>query len=224
MTAGTLPVRVRAYLHQGSLKAEWVGRLVRHQRCWAVGATWTRGRVDVTAFSFEPGDRLVEVFWPDRWLNVIRAATPDGVLKGYYINLATPARLAPPRDEAGGCWALEYVDLVLDAVIHPGGRWWWLDREAFRAFLVRPPAGAALVPGAGPAGGGAAGEPISKPQLRRSRAAGEAGDAGDARRGARQAAGRLARVLTGGALAFVTTMAPWDELVAALGWPRSPAG
>ncbi|MFS8640022.1 MAG: DUF402 domain-containing protein [Symbiobacteriaceae bacterium] len=217
MTAGTSPVRVRAYLHEGSLKAEWVGRLVHHERCWAVGATWTRGRVDVTAFLFEPGDRLVEVFWPDRWFNVIRAATPGGVLKGYYINLATPARLlAPPRDEAGGCWALEYVDLVLDAVVDPGGRWWWLDREAFRAFLGRPPAGVALEAGAAPARGMAAGESLGDPQPRRCRVAGEAGDA---RTGARLAAGSLARALVGGALAVVTAMAPWDELVAALGWP-----
>ncbi|HEY8394170.1 MAG TPA: DUF402 domain-containing protein [Thermaerobacter sp.] len=219
MTAGTPPVRVRAYLHQGRLKAEWVGRLARHERCWAVGATWTRDPVDVAAFTFEPGDRLVEVFWRDRWLNIIRVAAPGGMLKGYYINLATPARLDPPRDAPGGCWALQYVDLILDAVVDPTGRWWWLDRAAFREFLAPPPGSRAARPPGLPEQAVAAGAPATV-----SRRDGEPGPDADLRAGARRAAGQLARALAAGALTFVETLAPWDELVTVLGLPRRVSG
>lgn len=235
-------VTVRAYLPDGRLKAAWEGRLLARSGVWAVLAVWNRPPVDVGALQFHPGDRLIEVFWADRWWNVMRVAAPSGHLRGYYINLATPVRSRPSSGPRGG-WELAYVDGALDAVITPGGRWQWLDRDAFRG-LVGMEAGAA-------AGLAARREPFRLPSRRepqRGRQAGWGGrgwpghgspgtEAGPVFSGAAQgappatrdqvlidrrsphpaqwvaAARELGRRLGGGAAEFVRDMAPWDDWI-----------
>jgi hypothetical protein len=42
---------------------------------------------------FEPGDVFTEYYWRDRWYAVMEVRDPDGVLKGWYCDIARPAVL-----------------------------------------------------------------------------------------------------------------------------------
>lgn len=43
---------------------------------------------------FEPGDVFTEYYWRDRWYAVMEVRDPDGVLKGWYCDIARPATLS----------------------------------------------------------------------------------------------------------------------------------
>lgn len=244
-------MRVEAWLASGRLKAAWEGTMLRGPGWWAIAAVWSRGPVAAGPLTFAPGDRLLEIYWADRWYNVFRVGTPapgpaaggqgDGRgggwwgerplgparqrVKGYYLNLSTPARLledppAPgaeartwpgghPAEGAGpgagrptpdaGKARLVYVDGVLDAVVLPDGRWQWLDRDEFRQLVQGGgPFGADPAPGAGTTaeGMGPASVPPALP------------GAGAWVRAAR----RLAQDLAAGAGPLVANLVPWDDL------------
>ncbi|EKP93746.1 DUF402 domain-containing protein [Thermaerobacter subterraneus] len=264
----TRRVRVEAWLATGRLKATWDGVLAAGPGWWAVAALWSRGPVAAGPLTFAPGDRLLEIYWADRWYNVFRVLAPPAPpavareghppagragegeagaageeaggagrlpgqpggphpragsraghpagyrLKGYYVNLSTPARildddgLARGREgeegEAGAARVsrpvrLAYVDGVLDAVVLPDGSWQWLDQAEFRRMVQ----GAGRGSGSrGPAGPGRMGE-------------GEGADAPLPLPGPaawRQAARHLAAGLAAGAGPFVENLVPWDDL------------
>ncbi len=56
---------------------------------------------------FEPGDVFTEHYWRDRWFAVKEVRGGDGVLKGWYCDIARPAVLA------GGVLTVEDLDLDL---------------------------------------------------------------------------------------------------------------
>ncbi|GAB6875850.1 ribonuclease FAU-1 family protein [Thermaerobacter litoralis] len=249
------PVRVEAWLASGRLKATWEGTLLEGPGWWAVAAVWSRGPVAAGPLTFAPGDRLLEVYFAGRWYNVFRVAGPGAGgsggglaapprppgrpagaggavpyrLKGYYLNLSTPARLVREGGEGGGPARLVYVDGVLDAVVLPGGRWQWLDRDEFRR-LVAPGRRPAEAGGADPAPGG---RPGPEPAPPAGGAAGTAGPGGSPRGPGqgdrrvpplpkaaawREAAQQLARELAAGAGPFLAGLVPWDVLERALPW------
>ncbi|HEX6989688.1 MAG TPA: NUDIX domain-containing protein [Bacillota bacterium] len=66
---------------------------------------------------FVPGDVLIERYDQDRWFNVFAVWDGrTGQLRGFYVNLSTPARVR----EVNGRIDLSYTDLGLDVVITPG--------------------------------------------------------------------------------------------------------
>jgi protein associated with RNAse G/E len=70
------------------------------------------------------GDRLVEVFYSDRWYNVFAVHdADDDRLKGWYCNITRPATI-----QDGHVYA---DDLALDLVVLPDGSWHVLDEEQF---------------------------------------------------------------------------------------------
>jgi predicted RNA-binding protein associated with RNAse of E/G family len=103
--------------------------LVRQPNRWTLEATFGRKETRVGDLIMEAGDRFVETFYADRWYNVFEVH--DGGtdrLKGWYCNLARPARLAG-RD-------VFQEDLALDLVVYPGGAMEILDREDFEALDI----------------------------------------------------------------------------------------
>ncbi|ANW20926.1 DUF402 domain-containing protein [Streptomyces clavuligerus] len=58
-----------------------------------VRAPWTIPVRDLGFVRFEPGDVFTEHFWRDRWYAVKEVRTGDGALKGWYCDIALPARL-----------------------------------------------------------------------------------------------------------------------------------
>ena len=97
-----------------------------------VEAFFTRSdRLELGYTTFERGDRFVEHFYADRWYNVfeVRAAGRDS-LRGWYCNIARPARLS--ADEVA------QVDLALDVWVNPDGSSLVLDEDEFAALTLPP--------------------------------------------------------------------------------------
>jgi predicted RNA-binding protein associated with RNAse of E/G family len=42
---------------------------------------------------FAPGDRFTEHYWRDRWFSIKEVRAPGGALKGWYCDVARPARI-----------------------------------------------------------------------------------------------------------------------------------
>ncbi len=72
-----------------------------------------------------PGDIFTEFYYLDRWYNIFQIADSSGRLKGWYCNVAQPAKL----DESG----ITFVDLCLDLFVHPDGAMAVLDEDEFEA-------------------------------------------------------------------------------------------
>lgn len=73
---------------------------------------------------FGQDDLFIEVYYSDRWFNIfeIYDKTTD-VLKGWYCNVAFPARFNHGQ--------VSYVDLALDLLVYPDGRQLVLDQGEF---------------------------------------------------------------------------------------------
>ncbi len=88
-------------------------------------ARWTRPPLKLGYTTFETGDRFVEWFYTDRWYNIFEIHTDAGLLKGWYCNIAAPARIT---DDAVAC-----RDLLLDLWVSPDGTTLVLDEDEFAA-------------------------------------------------------------------------------------------
>lgn len=75
------------------------------------------------------GTLSYEYFWLDRWYNIFRFHEPDGSLRNYYCNVAMP-----PTFENG---VLDYVDLDIDVLIWPNGKFEVVDRDDFERNTVK---------------------------------------------------------------------------------------
>lgn len=73
----------------------------------------------------EAGTVSLERFYFNRWYNYFLFQKPDGVLRNYYINICMPPRV--------GSDTIDYVDLDIDLVVWPDGKWQTLDLEEFEA-------------------------------------------------------------------------------------------
>ncbi|MER7663150.1 MULTISPECIES: DUF402 domain-containing protein [unclassified Streptomyces] len=79
-----------------------------------VRADWASGGArDFGFVRFEPGDVFTEHYWRDRWYAVKEVRTGDGVLKGWYCDVARPARLVGEE--------LSVEDLDLDLWVSADG-------------------------------------------------------------------------------------------------------
>jgi hypothetical protein len=77
-----------------------------------VEATWTHGTMELDGLEFRAGDRLLEWFSPRHPINAFAVLTSGGHLKGWYANVARPARLDLSTDPPGLIWHDLFVDLV----------------------------------------------------------------------------------------------------------------
>lgn len=97
-----------------------------------VEAFFTRyDRLDLGYTVFERGDRFIEHFYADRWYNVFEVrAAGSNALRGWYCNIARPARLAEEE--------VAQVDLALDVWVNPDGSALVLDEDEFAALALSP--------------------------------------------------------------------------------------
>jgi predicted RNA-binding protein associated with RNAse of E/G family len=118
-------VRVTQVKHERR-GAEYPARVVHTDGTHVtVAAVWTE-RVEREHFSFEPGDRSIEHYWTDRWYSIWQVHAADGRLKGWYCNVARPARVDRTT--------LVSEDLELDLwVPQPPGAPIRLDEDEFTA-------------------------------------------------------------------------------------------
>jgi hypothetical protein len=133
LTPGTI-VAVAKLTPEGSEAARYSGVVVRRRDPdrWAiVRATWTNRQVDFDGLSFVPGDLLLEWFSPDVPFNAFAIFSPQGIFRGWYANVAYPARL-PQGTSDDADPALLWQDLYLDLVGFPDGRWVLRDEDELR--------------------------------------------------------------------------------------------
>lgn len=88
-------------------------------------ARWTRPTLPLSYTTFETGDRFIEWFYTDRWYNIFEIHGRDGILKGWYCNVAEPATIT------GNVIACR--DLLLDLWVSPDGSMLVLDEDEFVA-------------------------------------------------------------------------------------------
>lgn len=102
------------------------GKIIRHTPDETVlQAYWTRPAKDLGYTRFEPGDRFLEYYYAQRWFNIFDIASPNGTRKGWYCNVAEPARIYDDH--------IEQIDLILDVWVTPRGETLVLDEDEFAA-------------------------------------------------------------------------------------------
>ena len=88
-------------------------------------AFWNYASRDLGYTVFEPGDHFVEYFYSDRWFNIFAISSANGRRKGWYCNVAAPARIDAEL--------VEQVDLLLDVWVGLDGQALILDEDEFAA-------------------------------------------------------------------------------------------
>lgn len=99
--------------------------LLRLTNGLVLDAYWTRPSTNLGYTVFEPGDHFVEYYYTDQWFNIFAISTADGQPKGWYCNIAEPARINEEQ--------VEQVDLLLDVWVNPDGQRLILDEDEFAA-------------------------------------------------------------------------------------------
>ncbi len=130
MSLNTNEITVVARKYDGSIRRTWKAAIVSKSETLIIAV----GRFDRDVShqdlgKIKKGTVSFEHFWLDRWYNVFRFHEPDGTLRNYYCNIAMPAVLN------GG--ELAFVDLDIDVVVWPGGRYEVLDRDDFDENSIR---------------------------------------------------------------------------------------
>jgi len=110
----------------GETKIQYQGEVItRLANGVVIQAYWTHVTNDLGYTRFEPGDRFTEYYYSNRWYNIFDIATADGTRKGWYCNVAEPARIFEDH--------IEQVDLLLDVWVDPTGKPLILDENEFVA-------------------------------------------------------------------------------------------
>jgi len=119
-------IAVRKLDYTGRVVYSWTGLRDEAEDAVVIHATFALVAKEppvVDGVPFCTGDRFTEYYYPDRWYNVFHIADPSGRHKGWYCNVAQPARI----DEEG----VAFVDMALDLFVHPDGRYTVLDEDEF---------------------------------------------------------------------------------------------
>ncbi len=104
-------------------------------------AIWTLPTRTLPYVTLEQGDIFIETFYTNRWYNLFEIRHRHGELKGWYADVARPARIT--NDD------IEWDDLALDIWMDPQGVMRILDEDEFEALARElPPNEAASARGA----------------------------------------------------------------------------
>jgi len=79
--------------------------------------------------SIRRGTISYEYFWLTHWYNIFRFHEPEGTLRNYYCNVAIPPTFADGT--------LDYVDLDIDILVWPDGRYEVVDRDDFERNALK---------------------------------------------------------------------------------------
>jgi predicted RNA-binding protein associated with RNAse of E/G family len=114
---------------QGEEKLRYPAEIsARFENGVVLEAYWRHARRDLGYTLFEPGDHFIEYFYSDRWFNIFAISTAEGRRKGWYCNIAAPARIDAE--------CVAQIDLLLDVWVAPDGQSLILDEEEFAADLT----------------------------------------------------------------------------------------
>lgn len=123
--------RVEKYNHAGQYIWHYEGVVIERSACHAVIEARMNRDIPTDYVQFRRGDRMIETFYVDRWYNIFEMHDiDDDRLKGWYCNIARPARLV----EHDSGLTIQFEDLALDAFIDPVGNLLVLDEDELDAL------------------------------------------------------------------------------------------
>ena len=124
-------ITVRKLDHDGREVFSYPGDVLeRSSDAIVLRTTWEREPMDLCFVVLEPDDRWTETFYSDRWYNIFEIRASDGRLKGWYCNIARPAKITANEVTA--------EDLALDLWVEPDGSQRVLDEDEFEALGLPP--------------------------------------------------------------------------------------
>ncbi len=94
-----------------------------------IEARFNRDDLEFHGLTYKRNDRFVERYFDNRWYNIYAVHDrDDDRLKGWYCNITRPAEIAPGK--------IAYVDLALDLLAFPDGRYLILDEDEFAVLEI----------------------------------------------------------------------------------------
>lgn len=94
-----------------------------------IEAFFNRDDLPFHGITLQMNDRFLERYYTDRWYNIFQIHDrADDHIKGWYCNITRPAEISPGR--------VAYVDLALDLLVYPDGRYLILDEEEFQQLAL----------------------------------------------------------------------------------------
>ncbi len=123
MIGGTI-VTINSRKFDQSIRRSWTARLVQSDPQLLV----FEGVFDIDIEHpdlglISAGTISREFYWLDRWYNIFRFQEPAGAFRNYYCNINMPPLFSGSE--------LDYVDLDMDVVVWPDGRFEVLDIAEF---------------------------------------------------------------------------------------------
>ena len=117
-------VTVRKLDHTGQQVFAYPGQVLRQEGPLIVlNTVWEQEPLDAGFVVLERSDRWTEHFFTDRWYNIFEMREAGGDIKGWYCNIARPARIT--NDEVSA------EDLALDLWVAADGQMQVLDEDEF---------------------------------------------------------------------------------------------
>ena len=114
--------RVETWRYSGEILQRWPNAVL-------LQGFFNRDDSDFYGMSFLRNDRIIEIFYSDRWYNIFEVHDrEDDRLKGWYCNITFPAEF----DDG----TVTYVDLALDLLVYPDGRQLVLDEDEFEVLAL----------------------------------------------------------------------------------------
>lgn len=106
------------------------GRLLaRDENSLLIEAFFNRKDLPFHGITLKENDRFIERYYNDRWYNIFEIHDRnDNRLKGWYCNISRPAEFSPGK--------IAYVDLALDVLVYPDGKYLVLDEFEFKELAL----------------------------------------------------------------------------------------
>lgn len=96
-----------------------------------VEAFFNREDLPFHGITLKQQDRFIERYYSNRWYNIFAIHDrDDDRLKGWYCNVTRPAEFSPGK--------IAYVDLALDLLVYPNGKYLVLDEDEFNQLPLDP--------------------------------------------------------------------------------------
>ncbi len=123
MNAGQI-VTINSRKFDRSIRRSWTAQLIAQEPDLLIFEGVFDRDVDHPDLGFiKCGTLSWEYYWLDRWYNIFRFHEPEGTLRNYYCNVNMPPVFSGNT--------LDYVDLDIDVVVWPDGRYEVLDEAEF---------------------------------------------------------------------------------------------
>lgn len=103
--------------------------LARDAHSILIEAFFNRDDLEFHDITLREKDRFIERYYDNRWYNIFEIHDrEDDHLKAWYCNVTTPAEFSPDK--------IAYIDLALDLLVYPDGRFLVLDEDEFEDLNI----------------------------------------------------------------------------------------